>query len=88
MITAHRYSDATCTCRHCVMNLAALINERFRARDLLPLTDDQLDCLCDPARVDEAWGMLDHWEATGWIVGSERGEVAAFLTRHEQESQA
>lgn len=88
METAHRYADASCQCRHCAAPVVALINARFAALNLLPLTDDQIACLCDCERSDEAWGMLDHWEACDWITGSERGEVAAFLARADMESQA
>lgn len=87
METAHRYNDPSCQCRHCAAPLFALIEARFAAlAEAGPisdphLTNEQRACLCDPERVDEAWGMLDDWEARGYIVGSERGEVAAFIAR-------
>jgi hypothetical protein len=40
-------------------NLADQINQQLAKRDLLPLTSEQIECLTDPTRVDEAVGMLD-----------------------------
>lgn len=92
METAHRYSDASCQCRHCAKPLFEMIEARFTSLAESgkisdpELTEEQRECLCDPGRADEAWAMLDDWEARGYLVGSERGEVAAFITRAETDS--
>jgi hypothetical protein len=46
--------------------LAALVertNVHFAAYDMLPVAEEQLECLLDPERTDEALDMLDDWNA-------------------------
>jgi hypothetical protein len=45
------------------MTLADEINAELRRLDLIPLNEEQLACLADPQRVDEAAAMLDDLQA-------------------------
>lgn len=41
-------------------NLVCKINNDLTARGYAPLTQDQIECLCDGTRAEEARAMLDH----------------------------
>jgi hypothetical protein len=41
------------------MSIQAEINSQLLQRNLLPLTEDQVSCLQDPHRLEEAVGMLE-----------------------------
>jgi hypothetical protein len=44
-----------------------------------PLMREQMECLADPARVDEALDMIDDWEARLTVSSTLRGDIAAWL---------
>lgn len=45
------------------MNIIERLNVRLAERDLHPLTSEQIDCLNDPSRLDEAAAMLEDLRA-------------------------
>jgi hypothetical protein len=45
------------------MSIQDEINSQLLRRDLLPLTPDQVNCLEDPERLEEAVGMLEDLQA-------------------------
>lgn len=50
---------------------------------LAPLTDEQIDCLNDPTRYDEALDMVDDLECRCGINSHIRAEIADILTQRE-----
>jgi hypothetical protein len=76
------------------MAIADRINTQLAALNLLPLTSEQIDCLVDPARLDEAAAMLDDLAARcGVRLPLPEGEETGPFTsedeaREEAEEQA
>jgi hypothetical protein len=65
--------------QHDIMWYVAEINREFSAMALNPITQDQIDCLRDPERADEALDMLDDWEARLGLRGYWREELGAYI---------
>ncbi len=76
------------------MTLVDSINAQLAALDLLPLTSEQIECLSDPARLDEAAAMLDDLAVRCRVLlplpeGTETGPFATEdEARDEAEEQA
>jgi hypothetical protein len=76
------------------MTLADRINTQLAALNLLPLTSEQIQCLTDPARLEEAAAMLDDLAARCGVrpplpEGVETGPFASEEeAREEAEEQA
>lgn len=62
------------------------VNAEFAALRYLPVTAEQIECLCDPARYEEALEMVDDWESRLGLSSYWRGELAAYLTEKEMQS--
>jgi hypothetical protein len=60
-------------------DLLRQVNREFMARGLSPLTAEQLECLGDPTRADEALDMIDDWEARLGMSAHLRAELAARI---------
>lgn len=61
----------------------ALINADLIAKTGVAINAEQIKCLRDPARYDEAIDMIDDMECRIGISPETRGEVADFLTQME-----
>jgi len=76
------------------MSLVDSINAQLAELDLLPLTSEQIECLTDAARLDEAAAMLDDLAARCRVrlplpEGTETGPFASEdEAREEAEEQA
>lgn len=65
------------------MTTQSLINEvnaELLAMGLSPVNQEEIDCLTDPTRADEALDMVDDWSDRLGLSDYLRGELATFIT--------
>lgn len=66
------------------MTAIELLNAELIRKTGSPLDQEQVDCLMDVRRYDEATDMLDDMEARMGISVHVRGEVADWLTQRAE----
>lgn len=63
-----------------IVRALILVSSELQSNGLEALTNEQKECLLDPARYSEALDMIDDLECRCSISGYARGEIASALT--------